>query len=63
MLKRNGEIAALQQQNKELQQLQADTRETRAAAETALKTKPINPAGDNPTAPNGSGFELLGANY
>jgi hypothetical protein len=63
LVRLRGEVAALQEQNKEIQQLQANTLEARVTAETALKTKPINPAGDDPTAPNGSGFELLGANY
>src|SRR5690348_6927091 len=35
LVRLRGEVAALQEQNKEIQQLQADTRETRAAAETA----------------------------
>lgn len=58
-----GEVKALQQQNKEIQQLQANTRETRAAVETAMRAADVNPATGNGTSGNGSGFELLVANY
>jgi hypothetical protein len=63
LLRLRGEVEALQQQNKEIQKLRANTREVRAAAETALKTKSVDPAGGSATSVNGSGFELLGANY
>src|SRR6266853_1194574 len=52
-----------EQQNREIQELQADTRETRAAAGTPLTATGVNPAAGSATSANGSGFELLGANY
>jgi hypothetical protein len=56
------EVKALQDQNAEIQKLQANTRETRAAAETARTAAGVNPAG-SATSANGSGFELLSAKY
>ena len=63
LVRLRGEVKALQKQNREIEELQADTRETRAAAETALTATGVNPAAGSATSANGSGFELLGANY
>jgi hypothetical protein len=62
LVRLRGEVKVLQQQNNELQRLQADTGEARAAAQAALKTK-RDSAGDSVIAANGSGLELLSANY
>jgi len=63
LVRLRGEVKALQEQNREIQELQANTRETRAAAETATTATGVNPAAGGATSANGSGFELLGANY
>jgi hypothetical protein len=62
LVRLRGEVKALQQQNREIQELQANTRETRAAAETAMTATSLNSAA-GATSANRSGFELLSANY
>jgi hypothetical protein len=59
------EVVALRQQSKEIETLRANTREVRAASETALKTKNVNHGANSPgaTSGNSSQFELLKADY
>jgi hypothetical protein len=57
------EVEAFRQQSKEIEILQANTREVRAAAETAAKN--LRSAANTPgaTSANGYGLELLKADY
>src|SRR6266404_3538752 len=50
LVRLRGEVEALRQQSKEIETLRANTREVRAAAETALKTKNLNEAANSPSA-------------
>src|SRR5207249_10519335 len=61
LVRLRGEVEALREQNKQIETLRANTREVRAAAEAALKTKSLNEAANShsATTANGSQFELL----
>src|SRR5438552_3408017 len=65
LVRLRGEVAALRHQSQEIETLRANTREVRATAETARKTKSANEAASShsTTAANGSQFELLRADY
>src|SRR6266496_1054977 len=64
LVRLRGEVEALRQQSKEIETLRANTREVRATAETALKTKNANLANNRgATTDTGSQFELLSADY
>ncbi len=59
------EAQALREQGKEIEKLQANTREVRVSAETALKSKNVPRAagGTIASAGNGSQLEVVAANY
>jgi hypothetical protein len=65
LVRLRGEVEALRQQSKEIETLRANTRELRAKAETALKTRDANQTADShgATTANDSQFELLRADY
>ncbi len=60
-----GEVAALRQQNQEIETLRADTRQLRAGREAALKTLNASPSDSSSGAATASGLELeiLSAGY
>jgi len=64
LVRLRGEVAALREQAKEIENLRANTREARVAAEAALKTSGSQAAYGQAAAPgNGSQLEVLSADY
>jgi hypothetical protein len=65
LLRLRAEVEALRQQSKEIDTLRADSREARAAAESAAKTKNANPLANSVSggSADAARFEVLSADY